>query len=210
MDYSPAAFLTPTVIPLPHSRPASKLSTATPIHCTAKNEPQQRRRRRPEKKASAFENTIDDMTMKRMGRGTIYYGERASDSKIPDDQLLPEDELLKPNPVLVTGSTGRTGQWITLGLLNQRFNVRSFSRSFDKAETLFGPSGSNVDVFEGDVTNFDQVYDAVDGAVAIVCASSAAWWWPGGFDTVDVKGVRNLVDAALKAQSVQRFVLIVR
>lgn len=168
----------------------------------------QRRRRRPARKASAFENTIDDLTMKRMGRGTIYYGERASEREALQDEEDEEQFLLKPDPVLVAGATGRTGQWIALGLLNQGFNVRSLSRSFGKAEKLFGPSGSNLDVFQADLVKFDQVFEAVSGSMAVVCAAGAPWWLPGGFGAVDVQGTRNLIDASLKAGTVRRFVLI--
>lgn len=147
--------------------------------------------------------------MKRLGRGTIYYGERASSADGNEEQADEDEEyLLKPEPVLVAGGTGRTGQWIALGLMNQGLNVRCFTRAFDRAEKLFGPSGSNLDVFEGDLRRAQDVYDAVDGAVAIVCAAGAPWWLPGGFDAVDVRGVQNLVDAAKRAGTVKRFVLI--
>lgn len=183
-------------------------STRIRIYCQTEKENTQRRRRRPARKASAFENTIDDLTMKRMGRGTIYYGERASTREALQDEESEEEFLLKPDPVLVAGATGRTGQWISLGLLNQGFNVRSLSRSFGKAEKLFGPSGSNLDVFEGNLVKFDQVFEAVNGSIAVVCAAGAPWWLPGGFGAVDVRGIRNLIDASVKAGTVRRFVLI--
>lgn len=181
---------------------------ATTVRCNAEDESSNRRKKRPPRRPSAFENTIDDLTMKRLGRGSIYYGTReesAIEEPVADEE---DDGFLKPDPVLVTGATGRTGQWISLGLMNQDFNVRCFSRNFGGAEKIFGPSGSNLDVFQGDVANFDQVYDAVDGSVAIVCASGAPWWIPGGFQNVDVKGVQNLIDAAKKTGTVKRFVLI--
>jgi hypothetical protein len=82
---------------------------------------------------------------KKYGRGYIYYGEPERLKSDPvEDGELEEDELLKEDAVLVVGGTGRTGQWITLGLLNQGFNVRVLTRSFERAEKLFGPSGSNV------------------------------------------------------------------
>lgn len=146
--------------------------------------------------------------MKRMGRGTIFYGERAPEPDDEEDDPIPDGDLLKPDPVLLAGGTGRTGQWIALGLRNQSFNVRCFTRSFQRAEDIFGPSGSNLDVFEGDLARMDDVYDAVNGSIAIVCAAGAPWWRPGGLQAVDVKGVVNLVEAAKKAGGVSRFVLI--
>lgn len=193
----------------------SKSARPDPLHCivstprcVSKSEESKKRRRRPTRRPTAFENTIDDLTMKRMGRGTIYYGERASSKNSFEDEEDDEEYFLKPDPILVAGATGRTGQWIALGLMNQGFNVRSFSRSFDKAEKLFGPSGSNLDVFQGNLTNFDEVYDAVDGSVGVVCAAGSPWWIPWGLGAVDVRGVENLVTASLKAGNVSRFVLI--
>lgn len=208
---TPSAFLGASIFAStarPHQSCQPLSHTFLSCQAEQSNTQGRRRRRRPTRKASAFGNAIDDLTMKRMGRGTIYYGQRASErdaSELDDEE---EQFLLKPNPVLVAGATGRTGQWIALGLLNQDFNVRSFSRSFDRAEKLFGPTGSNLDVFDGDLVNFNQVFEAVDGSVAVVCAAGAPWWLPGGFNAVDVAGVRNLIDASLKAGTVRRFVLI--
>lgn len=177
----------------------------TPARCSA-DDGRRRRRRRPAKKAGAFSNTIDDLTMKRMGRGTIYYGERAGEGETEAEIF--EDEFLKDDAVLVAGGTGRTGQWIVLGLLNQGFNVRCLTRSFGRAEALFGPSGSNVDVFEGNVGSIVEVQDAVNDAAAVVCSHGAPWWLPGGFESVDARGVENLVRAAVASPSVKRFVLV--
>lgn len=176
--------------------------------CSAEEPSSSRIRKRPVRRPSAFERTIDDLTMKRMGKGTIYYGPRSGHMQEQQSEDSEEEYLLKPDPVLVTGGTGRTGQWISLGLLNQEFNVRVFTRSFDRAEKLFGPSGSNVDIFEGDISNYNQVLDAVDGSIAIVCASGAPWWLPGGFAAVDVTGVSNLVKAAQESGGISRFVLL--
>lgn len=163
------------------------------------------RRRMTNKRPSVFEATIDNMTMKRMGRGTIYYGERIEVDNNTEESDL---EVLKPDAVLVTGATGRTGQWITLGLTNQDINVRCFTRKFSRAEDLFGPSGTNVDVFEGNIKQLSNVCPAVEGAVAIVCASGGSRWIPGALESVDVNGVANLVSAAREAGTVRRFVLI--
>lgn len=143
--------------------------------------------------------------MKRLGRGSIYYGKREEQS---EDIYEEEEQLLKPNPILVTGATGRTGQWIALGLMNQNFNVRCYTRSFSSAEAIFGPSGSNLDIFQGDISSLEDVREAVDNLDAIVCASGAPWWVPGAFSNTDVKGVSNLVAAAKHVPSIRRFVLI--
>lgn len=205
------AFLPPATIPsstgtaLPASRPCAA-PRYTPPTCKVDEPAPAPRRLRPKRKASAFENTLDDLTMKRLGRGSMYYGERPAEAESPD--MPADDLLLKADPVLVMGGTGRTGQWVALGLVNQGFNVRVLARSFAAAERLFGPSGSNLDVMPGDLSCADDVAAAIDGAVAVVVASGAPWWWPGGYDAVDVQGVRNLLEACRGAPSVRRIVLI--
>lgn len=201
------------IAPLPTRRP----QPAIPLHphhpqwrCTADADtPRVRQRpKRKRAKASRMLNVMDDMTLKKYGRGNIFYGDRelagASDD---DDDTEPEMEILSPNAVLVAGGTGRTGQWITLGLLNQGFNVRVLTRSFERAESLFGESGANVNVFEGDLSDPAPLADATAGAAAVVFAAAAPWWQPAGA-AVAGRGAANLAEAARKAGTVKRFVLV--
>lgn len=130
-----------------------------PMIMSAEGSQPRRRRRpsRPKKQSSQFERSVDDLVGKRMGRGYIYYGERtggrageeadavaaAEAASAAETGQLSDEEFLKDDAILVAGGCGRTGQWITLGLVNQGFNVRVLTRDFDRAEKLFGPSGSN-------------------------------------------------------------------
>lgn len=136
------------------SRPVDVTNPQRPQHCPVlATADERKRRKRPKAPAtgqSYFERNLDDLVGKRMGRGNIYYGERQGVKT--DEELALErgeamgddvDEFLKEDPIVVIGGTGRTGQWITLGLTNQNFNVRVFTRVFERAEKLFGPSGSN-------------------------------------------------------------------
>jgi hypothetical protein len=104
---------------------------------------------KPTPRSTQISRAVDDLMGKKYGRGYIYYGEP---ERLKTDTVADEgpvlDEMLKENAILVVGGTGRTGQWITLGLLNQGFNVRVLTRRFDSAEALFGPSGSNVSLLE--------------------------------------------------------------
>lgn len=192
-------------LPVPVPKAPSKDDLVAPKRLT--------RRRRVTKKTTSFEAAIDNMTMKRMGRGTIYYGEKMSVDEDAPAFLASKDEEeeeLKPDSVLVIGGTGQTGLWITLGLLTQGFNVRVLTRKFSRAETLFGPSGSNVDVFEGDVNNLDDVREAVDGATAIVYAAAPSpAWFPPASKAIDVDGVQNIVTAASESSTtIRRIVLL--
>lgn len=114
-----------------------------------------RRPGRPPKRSSQFDRAVDDLMMKKYGRGHIYYGNRArlnegefAVEQVDDpDTSLSDYEFLKEDAILVVGGTGRTGQWIVLKLLSQGFNVRVLTREFGRAEDMFGPSGANVRLF---------------------------------------------------------------
>lgn len=140
-----------------------------------------------------------------------YYGERTGNKTDEEYKAekgiveVSEDEFLKEDAVLVVGGTGRTGQWVTLGLLNQGFNVRVLTRSFGRAEKLFGPSGSNVDVFQGDVLKPETLRDAVDGAIGVVFAAGGEWWRGGG---VEGEGAKAVIEEAGRSGSVARIVLL--
>lgn len=179
---------------------------------------ERKRRKRPKPPAtgqSYFERNLDDLVGKRLGRGNIYYGERQGVKT--DEELAMErdestedeaNEYLKEDPIVVIGGTGRTGQWITLGLTNQNFNVRVFTRKFERAESLFGPSGSNVDVFQGDLANPDTLSEVMDGAVGLVLAASPEWWRFGGNRFVHGQGTVNAIEAAVASGTVKRIVLL--
>uniref|UniRef100_A0A7S3E9W6 NAD(P)-binding domain-containing protein n=2 Tax=Rhodosorus marinus TaxID=101924 RepID=A0A7S3E9W6_9RHOD len=160
-------------------------------------------------KAKKVDDLIDDIQNKRMGRGYVFYGERKSSADAEEENRYFEGEVgTKANSVLVTGATGEVGSWIVLALINAGFNVRILTRRADDAETMFGLDGSNVDVFVGDLNNDADVKEAVDGSVAVVCASGSRN--PVGsnsYRAVDFEGVQRLVRCA-EESLVKKFVLI--
>lgn len=191
--------------------------------------PQRRRKRKanvPGKQSSAarrggrgFLSVLDDMMEKQYGRGKMYYGpstmrKQEETAKNVHEDIEEEWEDLKPDPVLVAGGTGRTGQWVVLGLLNQGFNVRVLTRRFERAEELFGESGGNVDVFEAnlDSPSTGELAEAVRGARAVVFIA--------GNGTANLFGIpipgsppppsaKNLLDAIVEnASDIQRFVMV--
>lgn len=201
------------VSPPPPPPPPSSSKTPTVPAAPAEAPKRQLRRRSTKGQStgmSSFDATIDNMTMKRMGRGTIYYGEKTEAPEPVQPSEDDEFEELKPNSVLVTGATGQTGQWVTLGLLTQNFNVRVMSRKFSKAETLFGPSGSNVDVFEANLSNYNQVKQSVDGSKIIVCCAAASFLsnFSSSLNVVDTKGIEHLVKAAKECGTVEKILYI--
>lgn len=95
------------------------------------------------------------------------------------------------------GATGGTGQWVVSDLLSKGFGVRAFVRNLKKAEDLFGWDGSNLDVFEGDVKNYESLEEACKGAIAVIyCAGSREILGGNSFLQVDGIGVENAVKAA--------------
>lgn len=152
-----------------------------------------------------------------MGRGTQYYGQRVgadieeSPSPAVDDESDVENVApidLRPDAVVVVGGTGRTGQWVSLGLANNGFTVRVITRSVQHAESMFGPAGSNVDIVNADITKPNTLSSAIVSASALVVCSAAPRWLPFSHEAVDVRGVENVVHAAVNAQSVGRIILV--
>lgn len=195
------------VAPLPwRARPKSQPIARKPRMCESTTTPLRRRKRTSsapvKRKTGGLLQVLDDLTEKQYGRGQIYYGPRQTEV---EPEVKPEEwEELKPDAVLVAGGTGRTGQWVTLGLLNQNFNVRVLTRKFEQAEELFGTSGANVDVFEGDLTDEDSLVEAVRGASSVVCVAGGG---PSFFGRSKPPCAEKLVRAAAKA-GVAKFVLV--
>ena len=74
------------------------------------------------------------------------------------------------NPILVIGGTGHYGQFIVRSLVNLDQSVRVISRNAIKAkETL----GSDVEIFEGDITDPKLIKASISGVKAIVISISA-------------------------------------
>lgn len=133
---------------------------------------------------------------------------------VKDERL--EIRPLRENPVLVVGATGGTGQWVVSDLLSKGFSVRAFVRRLEKAEDLFGWDGSNLDVFEGDVKDYEALREATQGALAVIyCAGSRDILGGNSFEQVDGVGVENAVRAAQESgrepgapPSVRKFILL--
>ncbi len=117
------------------------------------------------------------------------------------------DDAASPATVLVAGGTGRTGRYVVAQLLERGDRVRVLTRSDERAAELFG---DRVDVFIGDVRDAQTLRPAVDGAQFVISAvgSSVRQDPENSPEAVDYRGILNLVDAALDAGTVERFVLV--
>ncbi|MEM7066167.1 MAG: SDR family oxidoreductase [Cyanobacteria bacterium P01_B01_bin.77] len=105
--------------------------------------------------------------------------------------------------VLVVGSTGKTGRYVTTQLQASSMTVKAMVRDRSKADFA-----DTVEVVVGDVLKPETLRTAMTGCDAIICATGAA----PSFDVtgpyqVDFVGTKNLVDVA-KIAGVKRFVIV--
>ncbi|MFN8416811.1 MAG: NAD-dependent epimerase/dehydratase family protein [Cytophagaceae bacterium] len=99
--------------------------------------------------------------------------------------------------VLVTGANGLVGGYVVTKLLEIGFQVRVLvRRKTDKFP-------SQVEVFEGDITDSITISDAVSNCDAVVHCAAIISFWPSMRDVqwkTNVDGTRHLIDAMLYHQ----------
>ena len=109
--------------------------------------------------------------------------------------------------VLVAGATGRTGRRVVAQLRDRGYRVRAFVRDEERARARLG---GDLDYVVGDVRvpeALTTAFDGVDGVISAIGSSGRAQDPSNTPEAVDYNGVRNLVDAAVRA-GVARFVLV--
>lgn len=99
--------------------------------------------------------------------------------------------------VIIFGATGSLGSHILQQALAKGYTVRAFTRNAGK---LTGINNPNLEVIQGDVSNFDEVYKAISGVDAVLCALG-----DGTKGNVRANGTQNIVDA-MEAAGVDRLV----
>lgn len=106
----------------------------------------------------------------------------------------------------MTGATGRTGREVVKVLLERGLSVRGMVRDAASArETL--PQA--VEIVTGDLCRSESLSEAVAGCTAVISATGAQPSLdPSGPLRVDFLGVRDLVDAAVAAGTVEQFVFV--
>lgn len=109
--------------------------------------------------------------------------------------------------VLVTGATGLVGSHVAEQARKRGHKVRAIVRKPSQCSDL---ANWGVELVEGDMTNRDSLVRATSGATIIVhCAAKVGDWGPTDeYRTVNVHGLRDLLDAAESSGSLKRFVHI--
>lgn len=107
--------------------------------------------------------------------------------------------------ILVTGSTGGTGQSVVRQLCDIGLEVKAMTRDAKKAK---GVLPASTTIAEGDLFSYVDTARAVEGCDAIIiCSGPTSRMDPLSPFKVDFQGVENLV-AAAKASGVKKIVLV--
>jgi nucleoside-diphosphate-sugar epimerase len=106
---------------------------------------------------------------------------------------------------LITGATGFVGSHLAEACLARGYNVRALTRAGSDTSLLEKQGAS---VVRGDVIDPEAVRQAVENVeVVFHCAAKVGDWGPvEGYRTINVEGLRNLLEAVRGKTLLQRFV----
>eukprot|EP00980_Cylindrotheca_fusiformis_P001244 scaffold332_cov117-Cylindrotheca_fusiformis.AAC.4 len=120
---------------------------------------------------------------------------------------------LQQQPVaLLTGATGRTGQLVTNMLLKEGFHVCIFCRDESKAKTLFESNHSNIQYYEGDLSNRNDIKGAFSSRSTTTQPFTHVVFMAGGenadYRCVNYQGVAAICQEAVQYESIRQLVII--
>lgn len=109
--------------------------------------------------------------------------------------------------ILITGATGLVGSHVAEQARKRGHRVRAVVRQPCQCSDL---KSWGVELVEGDMKNRESLARAAEGASVIVhCAAKVGDWGPtDDYRTVNVEGLRHLLEAAESSGSLKRFVHI--
>jgi nucleoside-diphosphate-sugar epimerase len=117
-----------------------------------------------------------------------------------------ESGSLSKSKILVTGGTGFTGSCLVRRLVAKGSAVRALVRSPEKGNAL---TELGIELVQGDVTNPESLRKAMEG-IELVYHIAGAFRQEKISDNqmweINCQGVQNMLDAAITAGTVQRFV----
>jgi nucleoside-diphosphate-sugar epimerase len=107
--------------------------------------------------------------------------------------------------IFITGATGYLGNRLAKKLISFGEKVNLFVRNPDALGDMRSP---NVNIFQGDLLDYDSVYDAMDGCRYVIHVAASARLWtkdPNDFYRINVEGTKLVLQAA-KARNIEKFV----
>lgn len=129
------------------------------------------------------------------------------DNSLTDDSKSSDLDLSQlPDPVLITGAAGFIGRYLTNRLLEADRRVVAFD-VIACPESL--AEDASVTWIQGDITNTDQVNEAMQGCATVFHLAAVVGDWGGDalHRSVTVEGTHHIFDAALKLDRRPRIVL---
>ena len=107
--------------------------------------------------------------------------------------------------IFVTGADGLLGNNMVRLLLDKGYSVKVFIQT---GKDLGYLKGLNIEVSHGDLLNYEELHQAMEGADVVINAAAVTDTWPnkgGLYWKVNVDGVRNVVNA-VKSLQIKRLV----
>lgn len=101
--------------------------------------------------------------------------------------------------ILIFGASGATGQNLVSQALMQKHSVTAFVRSPSK----FPIHNENINIFQGDVGDYQRVNEAIRNQEGVISALGAST--PFKRDFTLIRGIQNIV-TAMKEQKIRRFI----
>ncbi|CAN0918856.1 Putative dihydroflavonol 4-reductase [Linum grandiflorum] len=108
--------------------------------------------------------------------------------------------------VLVTGASGYVGDKLCHTLSQRGYSVRALVRNTSDISSL---PPSDFEIAYGDITHYASLLDAFHGCDAVFHAAAITDMWlpdPSKFFTVNVEGMRNVVQAAKETTTIKKIV----
>lgn len=109
--------------------------------------------------------------------------------------------------ILITGATGLVGSHFAEQMRKRGYRVRALVRKPSQCTDLVS---WGVDLVEGDMTNRDSLRRASNGVTVVVhCAAKVGDWGPtDAYRSVNVDGLRDLLEAVKAQTTLKRFVYV--
>ncbi|KAJ8435826.1 hypothetical protein Cgig2_017121 [Carnegiea gigantea] len=110
--------------------------------------------------------------------------------------------------ILVTGASGYLGGRLCHALVNRGYSVRAFVRRSSDVSTL-PAAGDDFELFSGDVTDYPSLLAAFSGCHIVFHSAALVEPWlpdPSCFFTVNVEGLRNVIQAYKQTDMVEKIV----